>query len=396
MKKVFISYNHSDSEFVTKLSLDLTMIDGIEVVIDKWEMEIGDSILDYIEESIDESSYLLVILSNKSVNSNWVRTELKYAFYKEREIGHSFILPVKIEDCKLPIFVIDKVYINLSDTKIYEKSLQQLGDKIRSRSSFSKILRQYIKNDKIIESPYQEKYIKESKKLLIELAKYPDLDIEENQKWILWELYIEYIGNYENTWKIDFNNNKFQFLVYDRWLDITHLIELTKEDFSDGRWKIEISADETNRFNKNEMSLSKEARFIFDKSYNDFTGENPYVENRDIKSVLEKFKETLKTYESTSIESFIFSFHKLISKTINRRFIILFGRGLESHCSVESFLLVNTQHSPSGEEWLTLDVYDTFFKTLKYLTICPNHLDNKWSSDVNALSGKAEVNMSLD
>jgi len=396
MKKVFISYNHGDSEFVTKFSLDLTMIDGIEVLVDKWEMGVGDSILDYIEESIDESSYLLVILSEKSVNSKWVRTELKYAFYKEREIGHSFILPVIIEDCKLPIFVIDKVYVKLSDAESYDKSLQQLGNKIRSKLSFSKIVREYVKNDELIESPYQEKYIKEGKKILIELAKYSDLDVEENQKWMLWELYMEYIGDYENTWKIDSIDDIFQYLVYDRWLDITHLIELTKKDFRDGRWKIEINADESNRFTANDMGLVEEARFIFDKSYNEFTGENPYVENNNIKSVLEKFKQTMKTYDSTSIQCFIFSFHKLISETLNRRLIILFGRGVESRCSAESLLLVNTSHSPSSEEWLTLDVYDTFFKTLKYVTICPNHIGNKWSSDVNALSGKGEISMGLD
>ena len=82
MKKIFISYSSDDREFVAKLVLDLSAR-GFEVWYDQWELEVGDSLIEKIEEGIQSSSWLCIILSPSSIESRWVKEELKYAFVRQ-------------------------------------------------------------------------------------------------------------------------------------------------------------------------------------------------------------------------------------------------------------------------------------------------------------------------
>jgi len=75
MAGIFISHSSKDKPFVTKLAMDLVYRD-IAVWFDRWELETGDSLIQKIYNSIDESSYLLVVLSSSSINSKWVEKEL--------------------------------------------------------------------------------------------------------------------------------------------------------------------------------------------------------------------------------------------------------------------------------------------------------------------------------
>ena len=72
---IFISYSHSDEAFVAKLSIELVKHD-VHVWIDKWELNVGDSILNWVQRAIKESGALLVVLSKASVASNWCNKEL--------------------------------------------------------------------------------------------------------------------------------------------------------------------------------------------------------------------------------------------------------------------------------------------------------------------------------
>jgi len=65
---VFISYSHNDKKFVDALARQLVM-HHVSVWLDRWELSIGDSIIEKVQEAIDESSALLVILSKSSTNS---------------------------------------------------------------------------------------------------------------------------------------------------------------------------------------------------------------------------------------------------------------------------------------------------------------------------------------
>ena len=106
---IFISYSHADAAFVEKLSMELVK-HNIHVWIDKWELNVGDSILNWVQKSIKESGALLVVLSKTSVASAWCNKELNAGLMRELDEKRVLVLPVLVEDCDIPMFLREKVY----------------------------------------------------------------------------------------------------------------------------------------------------------------------------------------------------------------------------------------------------------------------------------------------
>ncbi|MDP3338783.1 toll/interleukin-1 receptor domain-containing protein [Frigidibacter sp.] len=106
---IFISYSHQDSEFVDTLAANLVRAKH-HVWMDRWELNVGDSLTAKIEGILTESSAILVILSKSSVESNWCKRELTAGLVRELEENKTLVLPVVIDDCKIPIFLRDKLY----------------------------------------------------------------------------------------------------------------------------------------------------------------------------------------------------------------------------------------------------------------------------------------------
>jgi predicted nucleotide-binding protein len=75
MRTVFISYSNKDRDFAEKLAADLRA-SGVGVWFDQWEIKVGDSITQKINDGIHDNDYLAVVLSPDSVASPWVRKEL--------------------------------------------------------------------------------------------------------------------------------------------------------------------------------------------------------------------------------------------------------------------------------------------------------------------------------
>jgi predicted nucleotide-binding protein len=75
MRTVFISYSSKDRDFAERLATDLRA-SGAGVWFDQWEIKVGDSITQKINDGIHDNDYLAVVLSPDSVASHWVRKEL--------------------------------------------------------------------------------------------------------------------------------------------------------------------------------------------------------------------------------------------------------------------------------------------------------------------------------
>jgi hypothetical protein len=107
--KIFLCHSSGDKDFVRQLAQDLRKSD-VPVWFDEWEIMVGDSLNQKIGEGITESGWLAVILSLKSVQSKWVQKELNAGLAKELEKKKVFVLPILVEDCDIPVFLLDKVY----------------------------------------------------------------------------------------------------------------------------------------------------------------------------------------------------------------------------------------------------------------------------------------------
>lgn len=120
---VFISYSHSDSDFAERLATQLVR-HRTNVWLDKWEMRVGDSLLNRIQDAITDSSALLVILSPNSVKSEWCNKELNAGLIRELDEKRVIVLPLLIEDCEIPLFLKDKMYADFRTN--FDKGLAQV------------------------------------------------------------------------------------------------------------------------------------------------------------------------------------------------------------------------------------------------------------------------------
>lgn len=106
---IFISYSHKDKKFVDKLAMQLVQR-NVNVWLDRWELAVGDSIVDRVQEAVDGSSALLVILSKASTSSEWCKKELSAGLLRELEEKRVVVMPVMLEDCDVPVFARGKMF----------------------------------------------------------------------------------------------------------------------------------------------------------------------------------------------------------------------------------------------------------------------------------------------
>jgi hypothetical protein len=118
---VFLSHSSRDKTFVSRLANDLKAR-GVPVWFDQWELKVGDSLTEKIEKGISQSGWLVVVLSKSSVDSDWVQKELRAAQARELRDKNVFVLPIVIDDCQIPLFLLDKLH---ADFRIsYEHGLE--------------------------------------------------------------------------------------------------------------------------------------------------------------------------------------------------------------------------------------------------------------------------------
>ena len=84
MGHIFISYSRKDEEYVTKLVESLEN-EGFEVWIDR-ELLTGDTWTQVINHKIDTCDAFVIVMTDESQKSNWVRREVLYAIQEGKKI----------------------------------------------------------------------------------------------------------------------------------------------------------------------------------------------------------------------------------------------------------------------------------------------------------------------
>jgi len=91
----FISYSTKDEEFAERLHADL-QAKGVLCWFAPHDMKGGRKLHQQIEEAILKHDKLLLILSQHSMNSNWVKTEIASARAREKDAGVRLLFPLTI------------------------------------------------------------------------------------------------------------------------------------------------------------------------------------------------------------------------------------------------------------------------------------------------------------
>ena len=93
----FISYARKDEAFVDRLYVDLQEND-VRCWRDTEDMKIGDRTRPVINQAIRVHDKVVLVLSEHSIASDWVETEVETAFRKERDEDRTVLFPVRLDD----------------------------------------------------------------------------------------------------------------------------------------------------------------------------------------------------------------------------------------------------------------------------------------------------------
>lgn len=119
---------------------------GISVWYDTLAMRGGDNLIERISDALDECDFCIAVLSVNSVDSKWVRFELRTAMYLELDESQIRVIPVvigRLERRRLPRYLREKLAISFPRLKgtQYEESfldlLTVIAEKGRSSNGFS-------------------------------------------------------------------------------------------------------------------------------------------------------------------------------------------------------------------------------------------------------------------
>ena len=89
----FLSHSSADKDFARRLHSRMRD-EGLRVWFDEVDMQSGKKLHEQIEDAIRLYDKLLLVLSPASMNSEWVRTELRKAFKQERREGKRKLFPI--------------------------------------------------------------------------------------------------------------------------------------------------------------------------------------------------------------------------------------------------------------------------------------------------------------
>jgi len=140
----FISYASKDQKFAEKLYFDL-QDKGVRCWFAPEDLKIGGKIRPRIDESIHVHDKLLLILSEHSVNSQWVEQEVETALERERKEKRTILFPIRLDKAVMdveygwPALVRNTRnignFVRWKQHEIYHKALFRLLNDLRASES---------------------------------------------------------------------------------------------------------------------------------------------------------------------------------------------------------------------------------------------------------------------
>lgn len=135
---IFISYNHSDKDTAESLAKILVQAKQ-NVWIDKWELNAGDSLIERIESALGGADAILVLLSKNSIQSEWCKKELRSGLIRELEEKSVLVIPIVLDDCEIPLFLREKLWIDFRKDKddqlaLLLRSLERISNPAQGRA----------------------------------------------------------------------------------------------------------------------------------------------------------------------------------------------------------------------------------------------------------------------
>ncbi|HVF70339.1 MAG TPA: toll/interleukin-1 receptor domain-containing protein [Chthoniobacterales bacterium] len=147
-KDAYICYNKADLAWVTKLAehLESETFDGtsesrrLRVFFDKWDIEDAQSLIDRMNQGMEQSRHLIAILSPEFLLNDWPRFEWKHIVAADPNNTKGKLIPCLLRDLSLdqqhrinyPAPFRDLKYIDFRTPSEFKRSFNRLVRKIRN------------------------------------------------------------------------------------------------------------------------------------------------------------------------------------------------------------------------------------------------------------------------
>jgi len=133
MYDVFLSHSSSDKPWVRELAkkIDAESFQGrpLRSWFDERELGVGDRLRSELEAALEQSRYLVIVLSRAAVASKWVRFEWDHWLSLDPKLER--VIPLVLEDCEIPIKYADLIKADFRKQADSSVSFAMLLDRIR-------------------------------------------------------------------------------------------------------------------------------------------------------------------------------------------------------------------------------------------------------------------------
>ena len=111
--KVFLSHSSPDKALARRLARDLQSAQ-VEVWLDQWQIGVGESFEQRIEQGLAGTDFVIVLLTRQAVASEWVNREWREMLEREAGTRRIAVLPVRAERCELPDFLAQRSHADIA------------------------------------------------------------------------------------------------------------------------------------------------------------------------------------------------------------------------------------------------------------------------------------------
>jgi hypothetical protein len=132
---IFISYSRADADAASRIGAALKERD-VRVWIDTEQISPGDLFVSKMEDGLEQSSSVAILISPSSTASKWVEEEYSRAIsLAKRVVNPVRVIPVLIKEAVVPGFLANRSWVDFQDESQFETNIDLLVKGIRLQSN---------------------------------------------------------------------------------------------------------------------------------------------------------------------------------------------------------------------------------------------------------------------
>lgn len=109
MAAVMISHSHKDADSPPEVAMMLAAED-VDIAFDKWSVGLGDSLIKFMEDGLDNATHVILMWSKNAAESGWVSEERRAALTRAVNTGKPKVIVVRLDNEPLPPLLNDRRY----------------------------------------------------------------------------------------------------------------------------------------------------------------------------------------------------------------------------------------------------------------------------------------------